>query len=244
MTDKDGIDFRARHLLVALVVIGLAGAAAGAGTFALFQDTESSTGNSVQAGTMDLGIHNNGSMQWDIHAAEPGVIEPESQDIHIENTGSIRGDHLEIDFRNYEMEDNDHNPSSLASGPESDTMNDSAEGMARYIRVEEMTYEPEFADSQTLVYSAESRHVSGHNITDANGNGYIDLADLANETNDDALDGFTPPQLNQDNSITFHMQILVDESMPNDYQGDITNTTVTFALHQEAGQDIENETAS
>lgn len=43
-----------RSILVSLVVIGIAAAAAGAGVMAHFSDEETSTGNSVQAGTLDL----------------------------------------------------------------------------------------------------------------------------------------------------------------------------------------------
>ncbi len=44
-----------RRALGALLTIGAGSAAAGAGTFALFSDTEESTGNSITAGTLDLG---------------------------------------------------------------------------------------------------------------------------------------------------------------------------------------------
>lgn len=45
-----------RRLLVSLVVLALAVAAVGAGTWAAFSDTEASTGNAFTAGTMDLKI--------------------------------------------------------------------------------------------------------------------------------------------------------------------------------------------
>ena len=48
------IELNRRRVLSGLGVIGLASAGAGAGTMALFSDTETSSGNAVQAGTLDL----------------------------------------------------------------------------------------------------------------------------------------------------------------------------------------------
>ncbi|WP_153952195.1 TasA family protein [Halosegnis longus] len=48
------IELNRRRVLAGLGTIGVASAGAGAGTFALFSDTEESTGNSVTAGTLNL----------------------------------------------------------------------------------------------------------------------------------------------------------------------------------------------
>lgn len=48
------IELNRRRVLAGLGTIGVASAGAGAGTFALFSDTETSSGNTVQAGTLDL----------------------------------------------------------------------------------------------------------------------------------------------------------------------------------------------
>jgi len=53
MSDKN-IKLTRRRALGALGVVGVASAGAGAGTLALFSDEETSGGNSVQAGTLDL----------------------------------------------------------------------------------------------------------------------------------------------------------------------------------------------
>jgi predicted ribosomally synthesized peptide with SipW-like signal peptide len=56
MSDNEdsGFDLTRRKVLGGLVGVGAASAAAGAGTMALFSDTESSTDNVIQAGTLDL----------------------------------------------------------------------------------------------------------------------------------------------------------------------------------------------
>lgn len=59
MTDEDNsktIELNRRRVLGGIVTIGGAAAAAGAGTFAAFSDTESSNDNSVSAGTLDLTV--------------------------------------------------------------------------------------------------------------------------------------------------------------------------------------------
>lgn len=48
------IELNRRRVLSGLGVIGIASAGAGAGTMALFSDSETSSGNTVQAGTLDL----------------------------------------------------------------------------------------------------------------------------------------------------------------------------------------------
>jgi spore coat-associated protein N len=50
-----------RRALGGLLTIGVGSAAVGAGTLAAFSDTESSTGNQVTAGTLDLGEPSSGS---------------------------------------------------------------------------------------------------------------------------------------------------------------------------------------
>jgi predicted ribosomally synthesized peptide with SipW-like signal peptide len=58
MSEDDGtdgtFDLTRRRALAGLGTVGVASAATGAGTFALFSDTEASSDNTVQAGTLDL----------------------------------------------------------------------------------------------------------------------------------------------------------------------------------------------
>jgi spore coat-associated protein N len=63
-------------------------------------------------------------------------------------------------------------------------------------------------------------------ITDRNGNGYIDLADLNGIT----LDNLDAPGPMQTYPIDFDMEVRFDESAPNDYQGDECILTMKFDL--------------
>ncbi|ELZ86119.1 hypothetical protein C453_09888 [Haloferax elongans ATCC BAA-1513] len=61
MSSKDTIELSRRKVLGGLAVIGVASATAGAGTIAALNDTETSNGNSIYAGTLDLKIGSPGS---------------------------------------------------------------------------------------------------------------------------------------------------------------------------------------
>jgi len=81
-----------RRALAALGVIGAGSAAAGAGTFALFSDTESSGPNSITAGTLDLQLDPDGSgastsiTLSNIKPTDSGYIA-----IELGNSGNVNG---------------------------------------------------------------------------------------------------------------------------------------------------------
>ena len=87
----DRIRLTRRRLLGAALATGVAGAGTGAGTMAAFSDSESSSNNSVQAGTLDLTL--DGSSQTvtflDVMGAEPGDSGQSS--VTLGNTGSVVG---------------------------------------------------------------------------------------------------------------------------------------------------------
>ena len=86
------IELNRRRVLGALGTIGVASAGAGAGTFALFSDTESSSGNSVQAGTLNLTADGNdgaATTTLDVTGAAPG--ESGTETTTLRNTGNIDG---------------------------------------------------------------------------------------------------------------------------------------------------------
>ncbi|ACV11489.1 hypothetical protein Huta_1313 [Halorhabdus utahensis DSM 12940] len=82
-----------RRLLGGLVTVGAASAAAGAGTMALFSDTESSTGNTVQAGTLNLSFDSGGSFAFS------GNLKPNettTKSVTLVSDGSLSGS-LDVD---------------------------------------------------------------------------------------------------------------------------------------------------
>lgn len=90
MSDNDSkIRLTRRRALGGLAAAGAASAAAGAGTMALFSDTETSSGNTVQAGTLDLEVGNSSSLNIDVSGKKPGWNGTYSADI--DNTGNVGG---------------------------------------------------------------------------------------------------------------------------------------------------------
>jgi len=95
---ENQITFTRRRLLGAALATGVAGAGAGAGTMAAFSDSESSSNNTVQAGTLDLTL--DGSNQtvtfFDVTNAAPG--DSGQQSVALGNAGSVEGiPEIEVD---------------------------------------------------------------------------------------------------------------------------------------------------
>lgn len=80
-----------RRVLGGLATVGSASAAAGAGTMAAFSDTESSSANSVQAGTLNLEVdgQNTTVTFLDVSGIKPG--DQGSEDLVLANVGTATG---------------------------------------------------------------------------------------------------------------------------------------------------------
>lgn len=115
MMAESGLRLTRRRLLGGLGTVAGASAAAGAGTMAYFSDSESSTGNAISAGTIDLTL--NGGNQTvtflDVSGIAPG--DRGAQTLSLGNGGSIEGE-LEIDldeWRSFESGDDSPGGGSL-----------------------------------------------------------------------------------------------------------------------------------
>lgn len=247
------LEITRRGLLGGITATGVATAGVGAGTWAYFQDAESNTGNSVEAGTMDLDLRNGGSgVQFTISGAKPGGISQDGFTAQLHNTGSVAASAVNVDFSNTSDEDGDGDPETdetvVGDGgaPESDTMK-GASGMARYVyvdRLEYIEYNDDGAKNENSVVlvndgSAAQSMSHDHYIEDINENDYIDLDDLAASRNEDALSGFNPPPAGGSPSDSpdgdetgFKITTSFHRDAPNNYQGDILQTEITFTLEQ------------
>lgn len=94
MSDKK-FDLTRRRVLGGMATIGAASAAAGAGTMALFSDSEGSTGNTIQAGTLDLTAGTTQAFSTNMQNIAPGDV-TETLQITLSNVGSLSGNHVEI----------------------------------------------------------------------------------------------------------------------------------------------------
>lgn len=125
----------------------------GAGVFAYFSDTETSTGNQLTAGTLDLKTDDADGVSQTLYATNmaPGdTVGPAT--IQVKNSGSVNGSTLDMVF--YYVE-NDGSPNDV---------NKTADETAGQMEV------------TTLNYGGSSLLTS---VTDVNTNGYKDVYDLA-----------------------------------------------------------------
>ena len=132
-----------------MLLIGMGGI----GTWAYFQDTETSTGNVLAAGTLDLKTDNVDGVTQTLYASnlKPGDIV--SGSITLKNIGTVAGSTLDLAF-SYLGSDSSPNPAPM-----------SADATAAVIEV------------TTLDYGGSSLLGS---VSDGNSNLYIDIQDLKN----------------------------------------------------------------
>jgi len=84
------IELTRRRILGGLVTIGAGSAAAGAGTFALFSDRETSNGNTLSAGTLDLQAGSSNTLSFS--ASDIAPTETGTADTDLEKSGTIAAD--------------------------------------------------------------------------------------------------------------------------------------------------------
>lgn len=185
-----------------------------AGTWAAYTDVETSSGNQLTAGTMNLYMEDSGTVidsEWTLVNMVPGMT-PISGQLNLYNIGTLDADHVEIAF------------ATVCTEPEMDS----------YLRVDSMTYTP---------YSSGTPMNLLNSVNDTNSNGFIDLADLDGFTLDNlpapelttSFDAGGRPAAGSPNN-DFNMQVSFDISAPNDYQGDETVLTITFEMNQDPSQ--------
>ena len=238
-----------RKLLLSILAIFLVIGLVGAGTFAWFQDTETSSGNIFTAGTMDLKIRDwtgteSGTWKdgvtatWTLSGMEPGVSETGIQQIELQNVGSIAADHLEI-WCTYTVDDD--------PDVESDTDKETylyPERFARYMEITLMVYTNDnwwfdlltgqkylgsYPDTSNPDGSPQAKwRVDDQESPGQPGYGIITLYDL----NQNPLDDLTPP----DGNTQFEMRLKLHSSADNGIQGDTLNLTMIFTLNQDSSQ--------
>lgn len=219
MSDDDSVGFTRRRVLGLACGLGITGATAGAGTMAYFSDSEASSGNVINAGTLELEVSDGDewfgdgvSGTWTLDDAKPG--DEVQADATLANAGTLSADHVEFDF-SYEEKDGDG-----PGGDDMDAWPNSADGMAKQIEVVEFSYDGSIVS-----------------LNDGNENGRVDLDDLANH-NDDVLDSLSPPPEAKGGTKSLAMRLkFANDPLNNRYQGDSVEFTVTMSLHQDSSQD-------
>jgi predicted ribosomally synthesized peptide with SipW-like signal peptide len=227
-----------KQTLTSLLIIGLVALTAGAGTYALFSDTETSTGNTFTAGILDLFMLDGGpdiSHQWILSNMVPGDTTPgvgyETDQVNLYNIGTIDADHAEIFFDVTETD-----PAFVAgNNEESDTL-DGAAGMSEHLRVDSITYSYSAGSPVIAIVWNNGATWDPAYIADTNGNLIIDVQDLDQTTFDNLP---APPMCVSPPAgpnYQFSMAVQCLGSMSNDYQGDEVTITIDFTLNQDASQ--------
>ena len=221
-----------KRILEAVLVIGLVSLAAGAGTYAYFSDTETSTGNTFTGGTLDLQIKADGNFvdgvtaTWTMSNMVPGVSKVNNT-VALKNVGIIAADHMEISVSN-SFDDPIAEDSDPVLG---------ADGMDEYLEILVLQYDGIDLltnDSDDGGYGV-SPEETGPKIIDLNDNGYVDLDDLEQQSGEGSnLDDLPLPPLGF--AVDLFMEVQFHSNAPNDYQGDTTTTTVMFTLNQDPSQ--------
>jgi predicted ribosomally synthesized peptide with SipW-like signal peptide len=208
-------------------------------SYAYFTDVETSLGNTFIAGTLGLEIKDNST--WDPDPWGHGVDQTWLMDlmvpgeswvtnyIALRETGTIPADHVEISFTS--TIDEQTNPPGL-NPMESDTNPDSVAGdLAKWLEVTSMLF-----SGVDLKCKITGGSTPGW---DFNGNGWLDLDDLANSPAiagvNGPLDNLDPPHLTGGEG-SLHVTVMFHAGATNDIQGDTLTTTVTFTLNQDVSQ--------
>ena len=85
-----------KKIILSVLIIGVVGTLAGSATWAYFSDTETNTGNSITAGTIDLLLNNsNDERHFALDHKDPGDYGNET--FALENNGNLNGE-LDIAF--------------------------------------------------------------------------------------------------------------------------------------------------
>lgn len=180
-----------RAILLSLLVIGLAGTALGAMTWAHYADSDGSTANTIQGDTMNLNLDGSNSLTGSFAVTNGQPDSSATHNFTLTNVGGVSADHVELSFA-FSENDPGSEPSDDDIGVELN-----ATETASLIEVTTLEYQNE---SGTVLYDATG------DMDDQNGNGVLDLQDVRNQ--DGRLDDFAAPQANGGNET--HLVIAVE----------------------------------
>lgn len=227
-----------RRILMSVLAISITLALVGGATFALFQDTETSSGNTFTSGTLDLKIKDGNQVwsdgitvaEWTMSNMIPGVTTCAGS-IDLREIGSLTADHLKISC-SYTVTD--------APDVESDTYwattgNDFAKYMEiTYLVYKDSTWQIKYENGIWSILGTPPYppgYTSGDwEISNSDGVGGISLCDLYF----DPLDNLPPPDGLLEPQLDMYLKFRADAG--NDLQGDTLNLTMTFTLNQHSSQ--------
>jgi len=207
-----------RKVLLSIVIIGVVGALVGSGVFAYFSDTETSTGNTFTAGTLNLKVGSVDPCTETITVSDTYGGDSGSYDWLLKNDGSIVGS-LDVTFSNIVNDDNGLNEPELAD-PNEDDLDGAGNGelagafsVTVYIdENDNNTYDGEPTD--TLIYQ-----------------GFVgDLTDPDEQLSDYAMSA----NYGSTDNKAVRVEWSIAGSVDNEIQSDIAGFDISFELLQSA----------
>ena len=199
-----------KGILMSILMIGVVAMAAGAGTFAYFSDTETSTGNTFTAGTLDLKVNSGDSnvVMFNVNDVKPG--DSGSAEINLSNAGSLDG-YLDINFSN--VVDNDPtltDPEDEVDDTQGDGQGELADNLDILAYIDENGNSTYDAGTDALVYDGKAINIAGEQLSNYS--------------------------LTSGASKTFRIEWSVDSGVGNVIQDDEAGFDIEFELAQTTGQ--------
>jgi predicted ribosomally synthesized peptide with SipW-like signal peptide len=226
-----------RKIPIGFLIVGLVAALAAAGLYAYFSDTETSSGNTFTAGTLDLkmqvdtvwGDDGVAYARWSGSNMAPGDILG-SATIRLKEFGTILADHLEISCS--------YTVTEVWQEPDTEDTSLVPDNFAKYLEISLLRYENNGWYINCL--TGERRRISDDALLegpredwkvnpDTDGVPRVSLCDLKN----DPLDNLPAPGYA---THVFSMGLKFRDDAGNNLQGDTLNLTVIFTLNQHSSQ--------
>lgn len=212
---------------LALIILVLGAALVGMGTYAYFTDTETSDSNTVEAGTLDLTLDGtNGGVSGSFALTNAGPGESVSHTFTLRNVGTKPADHVEVRLSTTENDAGRSEPADSSLAAE-------LSNVQTQQQIEVVTYEYR-NDGGTVTEDL----LSG--VTDNNGNGIVDLAEVINQTS--PADGLPAPQVNGGNTTAVAIELRIANDggsftgTDEDIMADGVDVTLEVRLNQVASQ--------
>lgn len=190
------------RVLASLLILAVASASMAFATYAYFSDDEKVSGTSIVSGTLDLGVGDTSAFQTSLDrtAFAPGDVA--SGSLTLTRSGSVPA---VLDWK--------------ATVNQTDRFGGST-NIASFIVITQLTY-----GGDDYLSTADG----GFAISDSNGNGWIDLQDVA------AHGPFTGAPAPGTTGSAFQIAVLFHTSAGNVLQGDGASLDLVFHMRQAAG---------
>jgi predicted ribosomally synthesized peptide with SipW-like signal peptide len=211
------IQLTRRRALGALATIGAGSAAAGAGTFALFSDEETSNGNTLSAGTLDLQTGDSQSISFTGSDIAPGDTGTTAVDL--EKSGAVAAD-LDVEVTSVSSSEGDT--------PESETNTDTADGGELDDQLNLKLWIGTGGSSDSSFDSSTDITLNSDGSTETSAPDYETASGYDSTSWTDVITDFSGP-------VTFNVEWeFPDDSSNNAAQGDDVTVDFTFTLTQQS----------